>query len=214
MPEKSTNQELGPQSAQLRAAALRCAQNPANCECAAGLESFAAALRDCRTNRGKSLYQLSFDLPLLFVFLRHLNCVFTRQTLCDISLLRREIELEGADVVLFHMEPEDEACLQLEAFALADLPRVADPDRRMYRAFDLGCGTLRQLGPRVLWRALSGVLRFPGRRRSPADWSQMPGVFLVYRGEVCQRFRHSFAHDRPNYVSLAAFPLLRGIFTD
>ena len=212
MPEQSTDH--GPRADPPWVQGLNCPQDPANCECAQGPGQLAEILRDCRTNRGKSPYQLSFDLPQLFVFLRNLNCVFCRESLSDIAQLRRDIELEGANVVLFHMESEVEAAAKLQQFALADLSRVTDPERQVYRAFGLGCGSYQQLGPRVLWRALTAGFGSGWFGRTPAQWSQMPGVFLVYRGEVYRRFKHSTARDRPNYVSLAAFPLLRGLVTD
>ena len=33
---------------------------------------------------------------------------------------------------------------------------------------------------------------------------QMPGTFLVYRGEIVNAFRHERISDRPDYVALAA----------
>lgn len=195
-------------------AELGCTRGAANCECVQNGGQLIDTLMQFRTDRGRPLHQLCFDLPLLFVFLRHLNCAFCRETLSDLASLRREIELEGAGLVLVHMEEPGAALDILREYGLEDLPRVSDPARELYRAFGLGCGSMLQLlGPRVLWRALtSGVFRKHGYRRPKGDWSQMPGVFLVYEGQVCRTYRHSTAADRPNYVDLAAFPLLQGLF--
>ena len=67
-----------------------------------------------------------------------------------------------------------------EAYGLADVPRVTDPDRTLYRAFKLRRGRLRQLfGFRVWRRAFSAALRghWPGSLQG--DSFQMPGLFLI-----------------------------------
>ena len=99
------------------------------------------------------------------------------------------------------MVEDAESQVVLAGYGLADLPRVSDPARALYRAFGLGqAGTAEILNPTVLrrgseaWRAghRLGWLR--------GDALQMPGLFLVYRGEVADSFRHGTVADRPDYV--------------
>jgi hypothetical protein len=35
------------------------------------------------------------------------------------------------------------------------------------------------------------------------DGFQMPGIFLLFHGEVLRSYRHQTAADRPDYVDLA-----------
>ena len=96
----------------------------------------------------------------------------------------------------------DEAARALFArHGLDDLPRVSDPERALYRAFGLGesrAGDV--LTPAVLRRGMEAWraghrpgLPCPGGR-------QLPGLFLVYRREVADAYRHAAVSDRPDYV--------------
>jgi hypothetical protein len=39
--------------------------------------------------------------------------------------------------------------------------------------------------------------------RLAGDGFQMPGVFLIFKGEVIRSYRHHTAADRPDYINLA-----------
>jgi hypothetical protein len=62
------------------------------------------------------------------------------------------------------------------------------------------------MGPGVWWRGATTVARgyLPGA--FIGDTLQMPGVFLVSRGEVVRAFRHELTSDLPDYMSLASCP--------
>jgi hypothetical protein len=47
--------------------------------------------------------------------------------------------------------------------------------------------------------------------RVVGDGMQMPGVFLVYRGQIIRSFRHKTIADRPDYVALASHGLTLGL---
>jgi hypothetical protein len=56
-------------------------------------------------------------------------------------------------------------------------------------------------GPKVWWRGFqAGVLNRHGAGRLQGDGFQMPGVFLVFHGQILRSFRHQSAADRPDYT--------------
>jgi peroxiredoxin len=157
-----------------------------------------------RTQQGLSLEQLSSESPILLVFLRHVGCTFCREALSDLAAQRRKIEVEGTRIVLVHMGREQQASEILKQYALDDVPRVADKSQAVYRAFGLGRGSAMQLfGPQVIWRGfVAGLLGKHGVHAPEGDTLQMPGVFLLFHGEVLKSYVHRTAADRPNYAQL------------
>ena len=164
-------------------------------------EVHALALR-VRTNRGRTLQQMSEEQPLLLVFLRHRGCPFCRETLADLGKQRREVERTGFQIVLVQMDQDQTAHEFLYKYGLSDLPRISDQNRTLYRAFGLRRGELWNLiGPQIWWRGVQAiVLEANGIGLLYSDPFQMPGVFAVYQGQVVGSFLHRRASDRPNYV--------------
>lgn len=158
-----------------------------------------------RTEAGESLESLSQRSPVLILFLRHAGCPFCREALADLAKQRANIENTGVAIAFVHMGTEAQAHELLRRYGLEDLPRISDPHRGVYRAFGLTRGTLTELfGPRVWWRGLEAMLW----ERHGAGWLigdsfQMPGVFLLYHGEVIRSFRHHSIADRPDYAAMA-----------
>ncbi len=162
-------------------------------------------LNEFQTQGGMSLAVLSFTRPALLVFLRHLGCTFCRETLSDLSARRYTIESTGTQLVLVHMGTEEQAAELFANYRLDDVPRISDPECRLYRAFGLGKGSFCQLfGAKVWWRAMgAGLLSGHGIGRLIGDGFQMPGVFLISQGHVVGGFRHETIADRPDYESIA-----------
>lgn len=162
------------------------------------------ALR-ARTQFGVSLEELSRLSPILLVFLRQTGCTFCREALADLARQRAEIEASGVRIVLVHMSPESHAGSFFRRYGLEDLPRVSDPRRTLYRAFGLARGGLMRLfGPKVWVRGFqAALLGRHGIGRLVGDGFQMPGVFLIFHGEVLSSYRHHTAADRPDYLSMA-----------
>jgi len=162
------------------------------------------ALRS-RTQSGITLDDLSRRSPIMLVFLRHLGCTFCRESLADLAKQRRRIEAAGTRLVLIHMASEERALPPLSKHGLCDIARVSDPTQTVYRAFGLGRGRLLELfGPKVLLRGLqAGLLGRHGAGALSGDGFQMPGVFVVYHGQVIRSFVHQSAADRPDYLNLA-----------
>lgn len=154
-----------------------------------------------KVHDGATIAQLSKSSPILLVFLRHAGCTFCREALSDIAAQRRSIEAGGTRVVLVHMGGEDHASKYFQHYGLQDVLRISDPNQALYRAFGLGRGSLFNLfGPKVWLRGFqAGVLKRHGIGRLVGDGFQMPGVFLVFHGEVLRSYRHQSAADRPQY---------------
>lgn len=159
-----------------------------------------------RTQLGVPLLDMSMQAPVLVVFLRHAGCTFCREALADLAQQRPQIEAAGAKLALVHMSSETHARRLLQKYGLADVARITDPSKHLYRAFGLRRGSFGKLfGPRVLWRGLvAGLIHRHGLGLVDGDAFQMPGVFLVYYGEVLHGFHHQSAADRPDYIRLAS----------
>jgi hypothetical protein len=170
-------------------------------------------LREFRTQDGTALADLAEETPVLLVFLRHFGCTFAREAIRDIATRRAVIEATGSRLVLVHMAHDALAAAMLTRYGLRDVRRVSDPDRRLYAAFDLARGTVGQVfGPGLWVRMFSaGVLAGHRIGRVVGDGMQMPGVFLVYRGQIIRSFRHKTIADRPDYVALASHGLTLGL---
>jgi peroxiredoxin len=155
-----------------------------------------------RTDKGVTIGNLSCAAPVLLVFLRQSGCTFCREALADIAARRRDIEASGTRIVLAHMgQPECGRDL-FRKYGLDDLHQISDPCRGLYRAFGLRRGDLWKLfGPKVLLRGLdAGILNGHGLGRLAGDGFQMPGIFLIFHGQVLRSYRHQSAADRPDYV--------------
>jgi peroxiredoxin len=146
--------------------------------------------------------QLSKTSPVLLVFLRHAGCTFCREALADIAEQRRAIEASGTRMVLVHMGSEEKSAQYFQSYGLADVLRISDPNQALYRAFGLNRGNLTKLfGPKVWLRGFQAcIIEKHGIGALAGDGFQMPGVFLVYQGEVLRSYRHQSAADRPNYA--------------
>ncbi|MBI4891242.1 MAG: AhpC/TSA family protein [Acidobacteria bacterium] len=157
-----------------------------------------------KTNYGVTVDEISRLSPVLLVFLRHAGCTFCREALADLSSRRGEIERDGTRLVLVHMGSEEHAAGFFRQYGLAEVPRISDPERALYRAFGLPRGSFSDvMGPKVWLRAFqSGVLERHGVGQLVGDGFQMPGVFLVFHGEIVRSYRHQCASDRPDYLAL------------
>ncbi len=151
-----------------------------------------------------SVFELSQDSPLLLVLLRHSGCTFCKETLAELRDRRDEIEHDGTRIVLVHMSTPGDGLTLAKDVGLEGVRCVSDPERRLYGALELTHGRFAQLfGPRVMWRGFVNTLRgrLPGRL--DGDGFQMPGAFLIHRGEILRAHRHRDAAERPDYAALA-----------
>lgn len=167
----------------------------------------ATLLKETRTSTGATLAELSAQGPVLAVFLRHSGCTFCREAMADLKARRAAIEAGGASMALVHMTTPEDFAAFAGTYGLADVPAIADPDRRLYRGLGLRRGRLAQLlGPGVWWRGYKVWRAGHAVGALAGDGTQMPGVFLIHRGRVVRRFVHATAADRPDYVELCELP--------
>lgn len=170
-------------------------------------DALAGAMRDAVTNGGKSLRELTDARPQLVVFLRHAGCPFCREAASDLSARRKTIEARGVGLVLVHQNTEPEAKEFFAMYGLEDVPRISDPERALYRAFDLKRGSLWQIfGPKVWWRSIVALVGGHRAGRVAGDAFQMPGAFLIDSGVIVSAHRHRSQADRPDYDELATCP--------
>lgn len=164
------------------------------------------AIQGAKDQNGESLFQISMTGPVMVVFLRHFGCTFCREALSDLGKLRPEIEKLGTKLAIIHMSTDDEAEFMLGQYGLADVHRISDPFRRVYKSFELRRGRLSQLlGIGVWWRGfVAGVVNRHGIGGIAGDALQLPGVFLVWNGKLVREYRHRTSADRPNYREIAA----------
>lgn len=112
-----------------------------------------------------------------------------------------EIQQLGGDVLVVTFATVPQLAEFVAAFPLP-FPVVADVDRRLYQAFELGSTSPRGLMRlRVMWHYLKLMLRgwIPGRPAENADIWQLGGDFILDReGRV--RYAHPSADpsDRPS----------------
>lgn len=159
-------------------------------------------------NSGESLAEMTDQQPVLLVFLRHFGCSFCREAIDDIARKRAEFEQIGVRVVMVHMAPQRAVAERFfKKYQLFPVDHISDPDKRFYHAFGLGRGTPGQLFGLMNWiRGFqAGVIEghgFAYQGVEIGDGFQMPGVFVVYKGEVKNSFVHRKAWDRPDYSEI------------
>jgi peroxiredoxin len=164
--------------------------------------SFREAVHELRSQRGRTLAELSANQAVLVLFIRHAGCTFCRQALTDVAEIREQMQHRGVRLAVVHMSAVSTADALLAGYGLAEIDHYSDPERRMYRAFELTRAAWWQLfGPRVWVRGLTSILRH-GQGAIDGDGFQLPGVFLIRDARIVAAYRHLTAADRPNYLRL------------
>lgn len=159
-------------------------------------------------NSGESVAQMAEKQPVLLVFLRFFGCSFCREAISDIAKRRKKLEKRGLRIVLVHMAPSAETAETFfKKYRLFPIDHIADPEKNFYRAFGLGRGTPQQLFGLMNWiRGFqAAVIEGHGatyQSEELGDGFQMPGVFVLYKGEIRNSFIHRYAHDRPDYEEI------------
>lgn len=172
--------------------------------------AYQRAVKEIVSKNGWDLESLSHEGPTLVVFLRHLNCIYCRESLAELKRLRAQIEAEGVRIAAVHMGTEEQAQELLSLFDLNDVERFSDPERRLYNAFGLERTTLGQLLAPTSWLGMvrAGLKSqfLPGKKLKGivGDVLQMPGVFLLHEGRIVGDFKPHRVDNRPEYLEMAA----------
>ena len=161
-------------------------------------------------NSNESLAQMADEKPVLLVFLRFFGCSFCREAISDIAKRRKKLEALGFRIVFVHMADDTEVAEKFfKKYKVFPIDHISDPEKSFYQAFGLVRGTPQQLFGLMNWiRGFqASVLEGHGATASYAqgelgDGFQMPGVFVLYRGELIKSFVHQHPYDRPDYEAI------------
>jgi len=149
-----------------------------------------------------NLKALSDEKPVLLVFLRHFGCVFCKEAMADLAKLKNDIKGKNIVLAFVHMAEQKIAQEYLDNFGLGDCVHISDPDCKFYTAFRLTKGSFSQLYGLQTWiRGFSKENKqFKlEKAKQLGDATQMPGMFIIYKGSIAQHYIHKFAADRPDY---------------
>ncbi len=164
------------------------------------------AMAQARDQHDQDLLDLTHQRPVLLVFLRHFGCTFCREAAADIGRDRERIEDQGVLPVFVHMSPLAKGEKFFSNYrGLNGVRHISDPEQKLYKAFQLKRGNMRQLFGLKSWvRGFqAGIMGGHLVGMLAGDGFQMPGIFLIRQGQVEREFRHDSAADRPDYVSMA-----------
>ncbi|MBL7826574.1 MAG: redoxin domain-containing protein [Saprospiraceae bacterium] len=162
------------------------------------------------TSSGDDLYSICLEKPVLLVFLRFFGCSFCREAISDISKRRQSLEKQGFRLVLVHLA-EDAAVAErfFKRYKLFPIDHIGDPEMRFYREFGLGKAAPAQLMGFMNWiRGFQAVVieghggSFSAFNPELGDGFQMPGVFVLFEGEIRRSFIHKHPYDRPDYEEI------------
>lgn len=124
----------------------------------------------------------------------------------ELGKIRERISDKNAHLVLVHLADDATAESFFSRYGLSGVDYVSDPEAKVYHRFGLLRGELNQLvGMKVWLRAFQqGVLKGHGKSAQViGDGFQMPGVFLIFEGDIKDKFIHQTIADRPDYLKLA-----------
>lgn len=151
---------------------------------------------------GRILRDVTQDHPVLLLFLRQLGCTFCREAVRDLSLLQPELSARGVEVVLVHQGTQAQGDEVLAQFGGGAFARVADPERKLYAAFNLKVASLgRAFGIPMWLRAFEVVRSGVSLGKLVGDGWQMPGCFVLHQGRVLSSFPYDMVSDRPDYLA-------------
>ena len=125
--------------------------------------------------------------------------------MADVARDRPAIEATGTQVAFVHMSAPEEADPWFERNGIADLVRISDPDKTLYRQFGLEDASLLKLTQPRVWLPWfkTAILRGHGVGTAGPNWRQLAGVFLIRSGQIVAEVRHENSAARPDYVELA-----------
>lgn len=156
-----------------------------------------------RLSSGETLEEASREQTVTLVFLRHFGCTFTRQILRGLQDLKAEAESQNSRLILVHMLQHGDEQDYLSTANSSSIPRIADPNCELYRAFGLGKGGFFELfGPQVWIRGAFALFKGCGIGHLAGDGMQMPGAFLYHKGVILSAQPAHSAADLPDLPSL------------
>ncbi len=169
------------------------------------IDNYKSIIDNITTNDGHNLSVLSEDKPVLLVFLRHFGCIFCREALDDLSKMKNELDKTNTQLVMVHMAENQIAEKYFDKFGIKEVLHISDKECNLYKQFGLMRGTFSQLFGFKTWLrgAQETLKRGTNYGQQLGDGFQMPGVFVIYKGEVKASFIHKIVSDKPDYLMLA-----------
>jgi len=140
----------------------------------------------------------------LVIFQRHLACLPCREHLLEVLAHKDELDLQ---VVAVAFAPFDVLAGYQRRLGLDDVPVLSDPERRAYRAFGFGRGSIARvwLDPRVWRRYLSLIRHGRHPERVREDTLQLGGDVLIDpSGRVRWVYASRGPDDRPSLAAIRA----------
>ena len=155
-------------------------------------------LKMARTNNGEKVLELSFQGPVLLVFVRHFGCTFCRETVSDISKMESEISAKGIMPIFVHMSDPSFGNEFFGQYFKNPISHISDPNKTIYKAFGLKRGTLSQLfGFQTFYRGfIAGSLYKFGIGKLEGDGLQLGGTFLIKDGKILISKPTQYAAER------------------
>jgi hypothetical protein len=99
------------------------------------------------------------------------------------------------------MANEDQAQKFFAQYGVEDLPHFSDPKKILYNEFGLETGSFTQvLGIKSFVRGFEAFKH--GIGKPVGDVWQMPGTFLIHKGEVIESFINETVSDKPDYEKM------------
>jgi hypothetical protein len=100
-----------------------------------------------------------------------------------------------------HLGCDNEAASFFARYGLADVARIADRERTIYSALGLQRATPAQLFSLRSWRQAlwNGALFKHGAAWSGQNAWQMPGTFVIHRGEIVYQHRPEAIADEADF---------------
>lgn len=157
------------------------------------------------TIKQEDLIKLTENKKVLLVFLRHFGCTFCRETMTRLSEAREALEMAGIKIVVVHMVPPALAQRLLNIYNLSGVSHISDTDRVLYRSFGLKKARANHfLNPKNVWRTfVNGVLKGHMVGKPAGDALQMPGVFLVHKSKILNKYTYRYVSDMPDFLRLS-----------
>ncbi|WP_309708482.1 peroxiredoxin-like family protein [Armatimonas sp.] len=144
---------------------------------------------EAQAQTGETLGALSERAPTMLVFTRHFGCPFCRQMLTILATRRAGIEATGVQLALVHMGSEAQAAAFFASYGLGDLPRFADPKKKLYAAFGLKRMRLTELFRPSFWTKGIAMTRQSSIGLPVGDVFQFAGAFVIFQGRIVQAIR-------------------------
>ncbi|TGK04744.1 AhpC/TSA family protein [Leptospira semungkisensis] len=139
--------------------------------------------------------------PSLLIYLRHLGCIFCRETVEDLRLISSEMRAFPPILFIYPDTPREG-----EEFFTRFWPEasaISDPNATLYEGLKIAEGNLIELaGPEVWVSALRALAKGNFYGAQGRNILRMPGAFLVLKDRIL--WSHTYRHigDEPDWTKL------------